>query len=87
MSSTSVTIRMDDQLKKDAEALFKDMGMDMTAAISIFVKEAVRQGKIPFGITGDPFYNEANQELLKRVVDQLNNNRGSEHNLIEDNDA
>lgn len=78
---------MDDQLKNEAEALFKDMGMNMTTAVNIFAKAAVRQGKIPFEITGDPFYNDANQAHLKRAVDQLNAGKGSEHELIGDVDA
>ena len=58
MASTSVTIRMDENLKRRAEALFEDMGLNMTTAVTVFVKAAVRQNKIPFEISGDPFYSE-----------------------------
>ena len=68
MASTSVTIRMDEHLKKQAEILFEDMGLNMTTAITLFAKAAVRQNKIPFEIVGDPFWSETNQAHLKKVI-------------------
>ena len=58
MATTSVTFRIDEELKRQAEALFDDLGLSMTTAITIFLKAIVRQGKIPFVITADPFWNE-----------------------------
>ena len=71
MASTSVTIRMDENLKRRAEALFEDMGLNMTTAVTVFVKAAVRQNKIPFEISGDPFYSEENMERLRRSIAQM----------------
>ncbi len=51
--TTNVTIRMDSDLKKEAEVLFEDLGMNMTTAFTIFVKQAVREQSIPFNITKD----------------------------------
>jgi DNA-damage-inducible protein J len=53
MATANVTIRMDEVLKKQAETLFEDMGMNMTTAFTVFAKAAVRQGKIPFEISGN----------------------------------
>lgn len=53
MRTTSVTIRIDEMLKKQAEILFDDMGMNMTTAMTIFIKAAVKLGKIPFEISGN----------------------------------
>ena len=36
MSTTNITIRMDSELKKQAEELFSDLGLSMTAAITVF---------------------------------------------------
>lgn len=71
MATTSVTIRMDETLKKQAETLFDEMGLNMTTAITIFAKAVVRQGKIPFEIAADPFWNEANQTRIKESLAQL----------------
>lgn len=48
MATTSITIRMDENLKKQAEQLFDELGMNMTTAFTVFAKAAVRQQKIPF---------------------------------------
>ena len=83
MATTSVTIRIDENLKKQAEMLFEDMGMNMTTAFTIFVKTAVRQGKIPFEVAGDPFYKEANQARLREAIAALEAGKGAVHELIE----
>ena len=83
MATTSVTIRMDADLKKRVEALFNDMGLTMTTAITLFTKAVVRQNKIPFEIVGDPFYSESNQSRLKEAIVNLNAGKGTEHELIE----
>jgi DNA-damage-inducible protein J len=70
MATTSVTVRMDEALKKQAEMLFADMGLNMTTAFTIFAKAAVRQNKIPFEIAGDPFWSAANQAHIKKVVSE-----------------
>lgn len=42
-----VQVRIDKKLKEDAEALFADLGLDITTALRMFLKEAVREQKIP----------------------------------------
>ncbi|MCR4429541.1 MAG: type II toxin-antitoxin system RelB/DinJ family antitoxin [Tepidanaerobacteraceae bacterium] len=49
--TTNLSIRMDKELKEQAEKLFSELGMNMTTAFNIFVRQAVRQGKIPFEIS------------------------------------
>jgi len=65
-----VNIRIDDELKDRADVLFDELGLNMTTAFTIFVKAAVRQGGIPFEVSLDPFYSEANQAHLRRVIDE-----------------
>ena len=76
MATASITIRMDEDLKKQAEMLFDDMGMNMTTAFTIFTKAAVRQGKIPFEVAGDPFYSGANQAKLREAIKGLEVGQG-----------
>jgi DNA-damage-inducible protein J len=75
---------MDEQLKQQAEALFADMGMNMTTAITVFTKAAIRQGKIPFEIAGDPFFNETNQAHLRAAIERVKRTGGTEHEIIEE---
>ncbi len=51
--TTNVSIRMDTQLKAEADALFSELGMNMTTAINIFVRQALREGGIPFEVKMD----------------------------------
>ena len=50
-NTTNISIRMDADLKKQADALFGELGMNITTAFNIFVRQAVREGKIPFDIS------------------------------------
>lgn len=50
MSTVNVTIRMDENLKKQADVLFSELGMNMTTAFTIFTKQAIREQGIPFNI-------------------------------------
>jgi len=49
--TTNINMRMDKALKEQAEALLSELGMNMTTAFNIFLRQAVRQGKIPFEIS------------------------------------
>jgi DNA-damage-inducible protein J len=54
--TTNLSIRIDRDLKDEADQIFNSLGMNLTTAITVFVKQAVRQKKIPFEIaldTGD----------------------------------
>ncbi len=48
--TTNISIRMDVELKKQAEKLFSELGMNMTTAFNIFLRQAVRQQRIPFDV-------------------------------------
>jgi DNA-damage-inducible protein J len=52
--TTNVSIRMDVGLKKQAEELFSDLGMNMTVAMTMFLRQAVRSQGIPFEISRVP---------------------------------
>lgn len=86
MATTSITIRMDENLKKQAELLFDEMGLNMTTAFTIFTKAVVRQNKIPFEIAADPFYSETNQAHLRKAVADLEAGKGQFHDIIEAED-
>ena len=49
--TTSLTIRMDNTLKSDAEDFFEDIGMNLTTAITCFFKKCLADGEIPFKLT------------------------------------
>ena len=51
MATENVTIRMDAELKHQAEELFNDLGLNMTTAITAFARQAVREQQIPFRLS------------------------------------
>ncbi|MCL2708342.1 MAG: type II toxin-antitoxin system RelB/DinJ family antitoxin [Defluviitaleaceae bacterium] len=53
-TTTNVRIRVDVDLKKQAEELFMDLGLNMTEAMTIFLRQAVRNQGIPFEISRVP---------------------------------
>lgn len=50
MATTNVNVRIDSELKQSAEALFADLGLTMSAAITMFLKTAIRYDGIPFEV-------------------------------------
>ena len=84
---TNVTIRMDEGLKKQSEALFDEMGLNMTTAITLFIKTAVRENRIPFEIRVDPFFSEKNRARLRAAAADMDARRDiTAHDLIEVHD-
>ena len=54
MAQTTFSIRMEDNLKRQFDALCSDFGMNMSTAFTIFAKAVVREREIPFKITAEP---------------------------------
>lgn len=50
MATTNISIRMDSDLKAQADALFSELGMNLSTAFNIFVRQSLRDGGIPFEI-------------------------------------
>lgn len=51
MKNVNVTLRVDEELKKEAEDLFSDLGLNLTTAFNIFLRQSVREQQIPFQVT------------------------------------
>lgn len=77
---------MDEDLKKNMEKVCKEMGLSMTSAFTIFATKVSREGRIPFEISVDPFYDRKNMyELEKRIRDVKEGKaQFQEHELIKD---
>lgn len=82
----NIIVRVDSQLKQQAEILFQEMGMNMSMAINIFLKQAVKDQGIPFTITNKP--NRQTQKAIKNSQNKkkLSKNFGNVEDLFEDLD-
>lgn len=50
MPTTNINVRVDTELKQSAETLFSDLGLNMSTAITMFLKSAVSNEGIPFDV-------------------------------------
>ncbi len=71
MTQSVINVRMDDHLKNDFDTLCDELGITMSTAITIFVKKAVREQRIPFDMALDPFYSKSNMDALAKSIAQL----------------
>ena len=71
MATVNMSIRMDTELKKQADAMLADMGLNMTTAMNMFLRQVVRQGRIPFEIATD-IPNAETLAAMKEVDDMIN---------------
>lgn len=80
----NVNFKLDADVKKSMEQACSDMGISMSAAFTIFAKKVGRERRIPFEVSADPFYSEANiAELERRIADIKAGKNAHEHELIE----
>lgn len=82
-----VNIRMDDNLKEQADHLFDELGLNMSTAVNIFIRQVVRQGGIPFDVKIDPFYSKENQAHLRMAIADLETGKDVIRKSIEDLEA
>ena len=69
MSKTSMSIRLDSEVKEQAQQVFSNLGMDMTTAINIFLRQAIQYQGLPFNVRLDE-----SRKLLEVLTD-LDQNR------------
>lgn len=73
---STIQTRVDSELKEQAESLFKDMGITMTDAIRLFLKQSVNQGGLPF----QPMGKRPNIKTLEA----LNDPEGKTYKTVEE---
>ena len=80
-----IRLRVDDEVKQNAEKVLDTIGLSMSAAINIFLKTVARENRIPFELSADPFYLESNiRDLEQKAEDyKVGKLRFAEHDLIE----
>lgn len=65
----NVNIRVDDDLKKAAERIFDELGLNFSTATNVFYRQVVRSGGIPFELRiNDPFYSVENKIHLQKII-------------------
>jgi len=86
-----VNIRMDDEMKLQAEAVFGALGLTMTTAITAFIAQSIRESRIPFELSLAPntkawdemdttywdnmFYSERNMARLREIIQEIDSGK------------
>lgn len=81
MAQTTVSVRMDDDLKKEFDKICSDLGLSMTTAITMLAKKMTREKRLPFEVSVDPFYSDENMARLKRSIAQMESTGGTVHEV------
>lgn len=68
MSATTMNIRVDSDVKNNAKKIFAELGMDLTTAVNIFLRQSIREHGIPFELK----LRVPNDETLE-AIRQVNN--------------
>mgnify|MGYP002522644108 FL=1 len=77
---------MEPRLRKEAEALFANAGLDMSSAVRLFFRQAIIRQRLPFEVITerpDPFFSEANQRILAESIRSLERGEGRPHELLD----
>ena len=81
-NSTNLNIRIDKTIKETSEKVFEDLGLNMTTAINMFLRQVIRVNGIPFEIKR----NIPNQETIEAIEEsiRLANDNSKGYSSIED---
>ena len=63
-----INLRIDDDVKRNAEQVCADIGLSLSTAINIYLKKLGREKRIPFEVTADPFYSDENMARLREAI-------------------
>ena len=84
MATSTLQIRVDSTLRRQAENFFNGAGLDMSSAVRLFLKQVVIRRRVPFDVIAeDPFWSDANQRVLVESIRSLEEGKGVQHELIE----
>lgn len=64
---SQIAVRVDEQLKKEATALFNELGLDMSTAVKLFLKQSVLTRSIPFKLALDEYSKEEVEQAKKDI--------------------
>ena len=86
MATSTLQIRVDSDLRRDADALLANAGLDLTSAVRLFLRQTVIRRRLPFEVLSespDPFWSETNQRILRESIESFERGEAKRHELIE----
>lgn len=74
MANATISIRVNESLKEQAQELFKSWGLDMSTAVNIFLSQTVREQRIPFEIGGE-IPNKETTAAMDEIDEKIKNGK------------
>ena len=85
MAGTHIHVRIDEKTKIQAQQILSEMGLDISTAVNMFIKQLICNRGFPFLPVTDPFYSESNMMHLVSVKSDADAGLNmSVHELVED---
>jgi len=75
MSMSTVTVRVDERTKQGASDVLEGLGLDVSTAVRMFLRQVVIRGQLPIELLQDPFYSEASLTALRQSIRQLDDGK------------
>jgi DNA-damage-inducible protein J len=74
--NTTLQIRIDSKTKKDAQKVFKELGLDMSSGVKLFLQQVVNTESIPFPLrTANGFTVEKERKILAETAHGIKHNK------------
>lgn len=86
MAQTTLSVRMDEDVKKGLESFCDDVGMNVSTAVNMFAKAVLREHRLPFEVVSyntDPFYSADNHRRLVEAAARMDAGLGTEHDIVD----
>ena len=64
-NTTNFSVRMDSDIKKQCESLYNELGMNLTTAINVFLRQSLRVGGLPFDVRVE----QPNKETIAAMLE------------------
>lgn len=71
MAQSVLSVRMDEQLKQEFDAICEELGMSMSTAVTMLAKKMSREKRLPFEVSVDPFFSVSNTDTLQESMQQM----------------
>ncbi len=85
MATSTLQIRIDSDLRRDADELLNRAGLDISSGVRLFLRQMVIRRRLPFDViteTPDPFFSEANQRVLADSIRSFERGEAKRRELI-----
>lgn len=83
-NTVNLSVRLDAELKREADALLSELGMNMTTAINLFLKQTVRNQSIPFSISMNTVPNKATLAAMQEALEMERTGSGNAYRSIDE---